>query len=127
MRWNGVFVLGLGLAAIGFVWMAVVKLSGYAPETETRAMGLAISTLACGALVACLGSIMARRQNDPNYLKAPRRRRFEGRASKNGTASRHFGQRAEYSALGKQTAHEATPTETASRPMLGYDGSKRRS
>ena len=126
MRWNGVLVLGLGLAAIGFIWAAVVKLAGYAPETEARAMGLAISTLACGALVACLGSIMVRRQNDPVYRKAPRRRMFEGRASNNGTPGRRFGQRAEYSALGRQAARDAAPPAGDPRLMLSFDGVKKR-
>jgi hypothetical protein len=104
MRWNGVFLLGLGLTAIGFLAIAFVQVYGFEPEAAKRAMALSISVLACGALTACLGSLMGRHQREQPFRRARRPKLFTGQASKNGTTSRHFGQRAEYSALGRKVA-----------------------
>jgi hypothetical protein len=126
MRWNGVLTLGTGLAAIGFFGMIVAQIAGPSPQAAPRIMAILISVLACGALVACVGAFIGRRETSPSYRKSAKRRLFEGRLSKTGTRQRHFGQRAEYSALGKQAVRDAAREQAAPRLMLGFGDGKER-
>lgn len=95
MRWNGVFVLGLGLTFLGFC--SVVWTSAFGPAVPAAAT-ISVALLAMGALVACLGTLL----NRPDAFKPLTRRRarlFGGASSQKGTAGRNFGQRQAYGAL----------------------------
>lgn len=108
MRWNGVFLLGLGLTALGFV--AIVATHVFGPVAPAAA-SLSVAILACGALVACLGTLLNRpgRSNARAYRRPSRL--FDGRSSQKGNAGRYFGQRKDYSALPPMAA------KTARRPV----------
>jgi hypothetical protein len=95
MRWNGVFILGLGLTALGFC--SVVWTSVFGPPVAAAAT-ISVALLAMGALVACLGTLLNRPET---FKRAARRgaRLFAGRPSRNGANGRNFGQRQAYGAL----------------------------
>lgn len=96
MRWNGVFILGLGLTALGFVAVSVIHAFG---PVSPSAAALSVGILAGGALVACIGTLLNRPRSVQTNRRQRRSRLFGGPSSQNGTAGRIFGQRHAYGAL----------------------------
>jgi hypothetical protein len=95
MRWNGVFVLGLGLTTLGFV--AVLAIHAFGPPVR-GADGLSVATLALGAIVACIGTLLGRPGSASSFRRRRGARLFAG-SSQSGTRGRNFGQRAAYGTL----------------------------
>lgn len=104
MRWNGVFILGLGLTVLGFV--AMVATHAFGPNHPFAAM-LSVAILSCGAIVACLGTLLGRIGATKANANRKRLRLFGGPSSQNGTGGRAFGQREAYGKLPPKTQPRA--------------------
>jgi hypothetical protein len=106
MRWNGVFVLGLGLTAIGFAAMGWTYSFG---PPHPAAAKLSVAVLAIGALVACLGTLLNRPRAGQSNARRRGSRLFGGSPSRTGTFGRNFGQRKDYGALPPMGSEAAGP------------------
>jgi hypothetical protein len=107
MRWNGVSILGLTITVTGLGACAVIQAFDVASGPEGRAMALAIGTFASGALIACLGTYLARKAEHPSRPRAKSGWRFAGAERRTNRHTRNFGQRAEYGALPPSVAKTA--------------------
>jgi hypothetical protein len=122
MRWNGVWVLGAAIAAVGFIAALTIQAFDIVSGPSQGAMAVCIGLMASGALIACLGVYLQRRADAPVTHKPKAAWKFGAAFARAQGQRRPFGQRAEYSTLPPPPAPRRNPA--AARMLIPRAGQK---